>query len=183
MMKLPFPHISRLFSASVFFSLMRLTGKIILWSVLAGLIYVNGQTYITRKVPSYQEVLYHPFSSTLHMNIATDLWGRGSQDLAKREIELAQDLSSQSGTSVLGVSTSPESLLHTWESQPKENKKTYEYWKRIASQLPGYRDALIQAGAYAYIVGEKKEASSYLEMAHNLDPNSQSTNHLLEIIH
>jgi tetratricopeptide (TPR) repeat protein len=110
------------------------------------------------------------------------LWNQGLRESAKNEILLAQDLYDPRKPSVLGVATSPSVLLEKWESQPQELRGDYSFWKLVTDTKPDYRDGLIMAGLYAYQLDNIQEARAYLQKAHDLDPNYQPLNTLIEKI-
>ena len=98
--KLQFPHISRLFSA-------------ILWILLICLYYVNVSPLKTTAY--FLPILRHPFVAKIHIEVASLLWDEGFQKTAKQELILAQDLAKPGDSSVLGAAT----LQDQWEGQPK----------------------------------------------------------------
>jgi tetratricopeptide (TPR) repeat protein len=184
-MKIPtfqFPHISRFISASTLSSFLYWTERAVLWSLLIGLFSYNVMSTLAWKSPLtlyFLPALKEPFSSTTHMEIASKLWETGLHAQAKQEIALAQELMSSKDMSVLGMSTSPASLLQEWESQPHKREEEYRYWKTILEQKPDYRDAYIQAAVFAYELGNIEIASDLLHKAYTLDPTFHSTTLLL----
>ena len=114
--------------------------------------------------------------------MATHLWDLGIKTQAKEEIAIAQDLATVGNASVLGDSTSPESLLADWESMPGKYQKNYTYWKTLAEQIPGYRDAYLQAGIFAYGLGNYDEARAFVQKALELDPNLKVTSEFLALL-
>jgi hypothetical protein len=173
--KLTFPHIPRLFSAIT----------VAVWILLILLFVVNVQ--VASKKPSpltsfYNSSLTNPFSANSHIETALSLWNQGLRESAKNEILLAQDLYNPDNPSVLGAATSPSVLLEKWESQPQQLQGDYSFWKFVAGTKPDYRDGLIMAGLYAYQLDKVQEARGYLQQAHDLDPNYQPLNTLIEKI-
>ena len=157
----------------------------VLWLLLLAFIGVNtavvvrNQSMITSLLsPS----IASPFSIESHIQTALALWNNGYQGGAKQEIRIADDLFATVRGSTLGVSTAPSTLLHTWESQPKQIQDSYEYWKEVAIQKPQYRDGLIMAGLYAYQLGEINQSRQYLQSAYAIDPNYAPLNMILEKI-
>jgi hypothetical protein len=170
--KLNFPHISRVFSAS-------------LWILLFVFIVVNAflASKNQKAFPSiFSSSLTHPFSVESHITTALALWNQGLQDSAKQEIRIADDLFHAGGESVLGSTSPPSTLLSEWESKPQQLKSDYAFWEMVASEKPEYRDGLIMAGLYAYQLRNIGESRKYLEKAYTLDPNYEPLNALLEKI-
>lgn len=188
-MKMPsiqFPHIPRLFSASLFQSVLRWTERATLWGFMIGLVAVNisfSANTSPYKAAYFLPTLVEPFSPTAHIQVASNLWNLGFHKEAKQEILLAADLVKPNDPTVLGESTSPTSLLTIWESQPKQREASYIYWQQVVKEKPDYRDAFIQAGTLAYELGKTDEAVAFIQKAYNLDPNFQPTATLLTKIH
>jgi len=177
-MKLPhlvFPHISRVFSALTF----------VLWVLLLMAFIFNIQGVIQK--PSllsefFASSLSHPFSAKTHVSTAINLWNSGFHQTAKHEILLAQDLFRTQEQSVLGIATSPSVLLAQWELQPQKLKDDYKYWVSVVKEKPDYRDGYIMAGFCAYQLNKQEEALGFLLKAHEIDPNYQPLNTILEKI-
>jgi tetratricopeptide (TPR) repeat protein len=170
--RLKFPHISRVFSA-------------ILWTTLLAFIIVN--IYLASKNTSiiqlfFSSSLSQPFSVESHIKTAVALWNKGMQTTALQEIRIADDLYRANGASVLGSASTPSTILTDWESQPQKLKTDFTFWKSITEKQPDYRDGYIMAGLYAYQMQNMKEALSLLNKAHELDPNYAPLNTLLEKI-
>jgi tetratricopeptide (TPR) repeat protein len=173
--KLTFPHIPRLFSAIT----------VVVWILLILLFVINVRIASKRPSPLtsfYDSSLTNPFSPDSHITTALSLWNQGLRESAKNEILLAQDLYDPDTPSVLGVATSPSVLLEKWESQPQKLRGDYSFWKLVADTKPDYRDGLIMTGLYAYQLDKIQEAREYLNKAHDLDPNYQPLNTLIEKI-
>ena len=184
-LKLQFPQISRLFSATLFQSLLFWSGNAILWSLLVSLFCFNAlsRLQMQNSLSSYlSPVLSDPYSAQIHMKVASTLWKQGFHNQAKKELSLARDLEQKNEASVLGASTTPDELLNLWNSQPQKLNEDYTYWKSIAEKLPNYRDAYIQAGSLAILLGKTKEAKYLLEQSHELDSNDKTTNDLLSTL-
>lgn len=56
------------------------------------------------------------------------------------------------------------------------------YWKQIINQKPEYRDGLIQSATLAYKLNHIEEAQVYAHKAFLLDPNSSTTQSLLQLL-
>jgi tetratricopeptide (TPR) repeat protein len=179
MFNLKFPQISRLFSAGIFTAVLYWLEKTLLWSALGIFLYINIVTLSKANNPKdiFLPALTQPFSATNHTKIASELWRIGLHAQAKHELTLAQDL--PGNTAVLGAETSPSILLDRWESQPKTLEANYLFWKEVLEKKPNYRDAFIQAGVFAYEMGNIDTARNLLEQAQTLDPNFHFTTTIL----
>lgn len=145
----------------------------IMWTGIVTLLAVN--TYVRSTVQSQNNsvnrtILQSPLSPVVHKKAAVMYWEAGMNENAKQENILAQSLLSQTSTSVLGDQTSLETEVQQWESQPAKLAAGFEFWKRIASQKPDYRDAYLQAADAATKLGKIREAIRLLQKATELDP-------------
>jgi hypothetical protein len=170
--RLQFPHISRVFSA-------------LLWILL--ILFISFNIFaVTKNMSLVQMIissnLTHPFSVESHIKTAMTLWNQGLQSKAIEEIRIADDLYQGNDSSVLGITSSPSSILSDWESQPQKLQNDYLFWKSVIEKRPDYRDGYIMAGIYAYQMQNKKESVSLFQKAHDLDPNYAPLNTLLEKI-
>lgn len=167
--RLKFPHIPRIISARI--------ASLSLWGLLISLISLN--VLMHQKTPAaywnnLRRVFASPMSWANHRALADDLWTHGSREAAKHELALAQELYPPDATNVLGATT--------WEQEPAHTRELIAYWKRIATQYPGYRDAYIQLAALYYSQGNLKSTKSYLDLAQTLDPNGGVVNSLGEFV-
>jgi len=162
-MKQLFPHISRIFSAS-------------LWLVLLALISFNVSLLITKPL-AYSDklidVFNHPLSWNTHATLAEALWQNGSKNQAIEEQRLAIELSPKEefpgNTQVLGA----------WQNEPNRQKQQEDYWQTILASHPDYRDAYVQLAALSYREGNLLQAHAYLLKAQILDPNNTTVNRLV----
>ena len=179
------PHIPRLFTATIFPG----TANFALWALLTSLVSLNILTAVSK--PSiHQEVFLNifarPFSSLTHERMAITLWDGGSRKQAIEELRLATDLTHdpqiESSSQVLGASTTPADLLHTWEQVPMREAAEFAYWQTVAASHPDYRDAFVQMATISYAQGNLIGAKTYLTEASMLEPNSTAIHELLEFV-
>ncbi len=185
-MKLQFPQNSRFFSAKT----MLVVEKVGLWSVLAIFVTINVLGPNSR--PSLSKntlaVLLSPRSSETHIQLAIDLWNNKNLDAARRELFLAnermrvQTNNIEASPQVLGITTSPLSLLAQWQEEPVRLENDYQFWKRIAAEKQDYRDAHLMAGLLAWQLGYIKEASIYAATLKNIDGVSEKTQTMIEVL-
>jgi len=155
-----FPHIPRLFSATLLF--------LVLWAGFGLLLAVNGLSLEAGSPATlYLPVLRRPLSADVHTKTAQALWNTGHRQQAKYEAGLAQDLS---GGAVLG-DVAPSDLLTQWESEPVKLNDQFLHWKKITEEKPDYRDAFVMAAVFAYQLGNKPEAVALINRAFALDPS------------
>lgn len=150
--RLKFPHIPRIISAGI------------VWSLLLTLVAANVRT--KSQVPV--AVLTHPFSARAHETFAQILRNNGLGALAARELAVAADLSP-----VLGAETT---------TREEKNAAAIRYWENIAATYPDYRDAYIQLAAISYTQGNLVQTKAYLTQAAALDPNGKTVSGLLEFM-
>lgn len=160
---LRFPHIPRLFSATVSF--------VSLWAGLGLALTINiAQLQQSPTDTTYRFLLQTPLVASSHTQAALTLWNQGRHEEAKHEAGIAQDLAAMGG--VLGTSISAEDLLNTWEAEPERLHTAYSYWKKVTEQKPDYRDAFIIAAIHAYQLGYSQEAHTLIGQAAQIDPSS-----------
>ena len=150
-LRLQFPHISRIFSAS-------------LWLALVALIGVNHSFQPLTYSNKISQIFSHPFSAATHEQFAQTLLNAGSLTRANDEIALVAELSP-----VLGAATTIKNQQATRDMQ---------YWKQIVSNRPDYRDAYIQLASITYHSGNLTQAHDYLQKAQTLDPNNATVHRL-----
>jgi tetratricopeptide (TPR) repeat protein len=155
-MKRLLPHISRIFSAS-------------LWSLLFALIGYNIFLVAITKPLGYSDnisqIFIHPFSAPMHENLAQTLWDAGNRTLATQEFVLVSELSP-----VLGASTT---------AKIQQETTNMIYWQHIVSAHPDYRDAYLQLAQLSYQNGNLIQTQAYLLKAQALDPNNTTVNRLI----
>jgi hypothetical protein len=167
--KVHFPHITRVFSA-------------FLWFLLVAFFITNLSARLYSPSPLSQALLpslINPFSISQHVTTAKKLWDSGYKKTATRELVLATDLV-KSGGSVLGATSDPKTLLSQWQSEPSKLRDAYEYWTSVTRQQPDYRDGFLMAGGYAYQLGNMTSAKQLFEKAYTLDPNYKPTLEMLK---
>jgi hypothetical protein len=146
-----FPHIPRLFSATLLF--------LGLWGGFGLLLAINGfYVFPSHGAPWYLPILEKPLSSEAHTRIAQSLWSKGMDKEAKREVSLASDIS---GSAVLGDSSESEKL-----------EEEFAHWQHVTQTRPDYRDGFIMASSLAYQLGNYSEAKILISKALILDPTS-----------
>ena len=154
-MKRLLPHISRIFSAS-------------LWLLLFALISLNIILVISKPL-AYSDkifqILDHPFSAPAHEDLAQTLLNSGARTLAGREFALISELSP-----VLGAQTT---------AREQQNATEITYWENIIVAHPDYRDAYLQLAELNYQNGNLTQTQEYLLKAQTLDPNNATVNHLI----
>lgn len=158
-MRLQFPHIPRIFSA------------IILWTLLAGAVSFNVYSLLHRPLAYTNElaaVFSRPFSGPAHQELAQALWNSGRREAAKREFAVAAEFNS-----VLGVDTT---------AQAERETAKVNYWQEIAATHPDYRDAYIQLAHISYAQGNLTQTKAYLSQAAAIDPNGKAVGDLLKFI-
>ncbi len=105
------------------------------------------------------------------MSIAQYFKNTANEQHKIKEIQLTKDLLQQTNSpSVLGVTHSIEATLQTWESEPEQLQKKLTYWQQILKIHPDFRDAYVQAGYIASILGDTKTATIYWKKATDIDP-------------
>lgn len=152
-----FPHISRIFSAT-------------LWILLFALIGFNVSVWITKPLAYSDKVFQiftHPFSALAHEDLAQTLWNSGARRRASHEFTLIAELSP-----VLGASTT---------AKAQREAAHMKYWQDTAANLPDYRDAYVQLAALSYTQGNLTQAHAYLLKAQIVDPNNTTVNHLVNV--
>jgi len=153
--RLHFPHISRLFSA------------FLLWTLLVSIISLNTFLWI-KKPLAYSDgvfqVFTHPFSATTHNTLAQSLWNSGARTRAGHELDIVAELSP-----VLGASTT---------AKAEKERADLTYWLAVVASHPDYRDAYVQLAALLYREGNLTQAHAYLVDALALDPNNTTVNRL-----
>jgi tetratricopeptide (TPR) repeat protein len=162
---LQFPHIPRLFSATVCF--------VTLWAGLGLAFAIN--TLLRQQSPpdtTYRFLLETPRIASSHTQAALTLWNQGRHEEAKHEAAIAQDLAVMGG--VLGISISAEELLNTWEAEPARLQEEYVFWKQVSEQKQDYRDAFLMAATRAYQLGYIQQARTLIEQAVQIDPGSSA---------
>ncbi len=151
-----FPHISRIFSASLWLLLFTLVSfNIFIWSTKP-LAYSN----------KVFQIFTHPGSALAHEDLAQTLWNSGARTRASHEFTLIAELSP-----VLGAQTS---------AQAQREAAQMKYWQDTAANYPNYRDAYVQLAALAYREGNLTQAHAYLLKAQILDPNNDTVNRLAD---
>ena len=125
-------------------------------------------------------VFQAPFTATNHEVLAYNLWKEGRISQAQSELKLSQEFPKANQTSVLGVSTEDE--LTAWDQEPKQARKTYDYWKNIIAVKPGFRDAYLGLSVAAYALGKVTESKSAVHSALVLDPASITASQLDEFL-
>ena len=176
-MKLHFPHISRLFSAKLLFSI----GNSGLWLILLSLISFNAFLRFTKPL-AYSDnliaVFHHPLSWDSHVALARALWTHDQKDQGIQELQLAEEFFPPEDTSnnkqVLGAQTPPIDLLSSWQNEPMRDQKQETYWQTILKNHPDYRDAYIQLAALTYREGNLIQTHANLVKAQILDPNNST---------
>ncbi len=171
-----FPHFSRIFSAT-------------LWLSLIALLSINiatrfGQTSYWKE---HVDLLANPNSLDNHLALAQTYWQSGDWPKAQTELMIAQTLYQGANletqtTKILGTSTSPLDLLHQWEMEPARLAKELQFWQTIIKEKPDYRDAYLQASALSYQLNRPEDAKKYLDQAAALDPNFPIASHLTQLL-
>jgi len=155
-MSLKFPHISRIFSAS-------------LWVLLFALVSFNISIWVTKPLAYSDKVFQiftHPFSALAHEDLAQTLWNSGARTRASLELAIVAELSP-----VLGEETT---------TRAQREAAQMKYWQDTAANYPDYRDAYIQLAALSYTQGNLTQAHAYLLKAQILDPNNAIVNRLTD---
>jgi hypothetical protein len=155
-MSLKFPHIPRIFSAS-------------LWILLFALVSFNISVWITRPLTHSDKVFQiftHPFDALAHEDLAQTLWNSGARTRASLELAIVAELSP-----VLGAQTS---------ARARREAAQMKYWLDTAANRPDYRDAYIQLASLSYREGNLTRVHEYLLKAQILDPNNATVNRLTD---
>lgn len=166
-MRLKFPHIPRIISATILPAL----GSLILWAATASLIGYNLLLIRARPVSLIQNIVMifrQPGSASPHEQLAKLLWNTGARSIARQELRLAADLS----PNVLGASVDTS----------VQEAKSLRFWQDTVANHPDYRDGYIQLAALSYTQGNMKQAITYLQEAQALDPNNEMLGRLLKFI-
>ena len=160
------PHNNRIFSVREF-----LLNKTFIWSFLLLLISVNVFAKITSETNvTINQILLHPQSPNPHIILADILWKNKQFGFAKREIEVAIDLSKTTPhASVLGETT--DHVLDRWGAEQQLLLKAYDYWLGVVHEKPDYRDAYIALGTIAYDLDKTEDARLFFQQAREIDPN------------
>jgi len=156
-MSLKFPHIPRIFSAS-------------LWILLFALVSFNISIWVTKPLAYSDKVFQiftHPFSALAHQDLAQTLRNSGARTRAGHELAIVAELSP-----VLGASTT---------AKAQREAAQMKYWQDTADNHPDYRDAYIQLAALSYTQGNLAQAHAYLLKAQILDPNNTTVNRLVNV--
>lgn len=174
LMRLKLPHIPRLFTATIFPTLV----SALLWTALGGLMLLNAYLRITKPLAYQNElftVLSRPLARTSHITLATKLWSYGSRQTAKNELLLAASLAAEDGSQennqVLGATTDPVDILKTWENEPARIASHIQFWKSVSLNHPDYPDAFMQLSALYYEQGNLIQAKTNIEKALEINPN------------
>ena len=167
-----FPHISRLFSATILGSAARM----VLLGSIGALFSLNLLAWKQTQPPAAVfGALISPWSSTNHETLAYWYWQQGLIDQATDELIVAEQLAGISGrsSSVLGA-TSFETLRKQWTSEKQNLESALSYWTGLAEKYPNYRDAWITLSSLSYQLGKLNESKEYLARAESLDPYAES---------
>lgn len=181
------PHFPRLFPAWVI--QVAIIGA--LWAGLGFLYFINvPQMNVSKNdiAKAKEQAMTDPLNPEPHLYLARILWENNRNDLALRELSIAESLNekrkgNKEGTEntdmkVLGVTLSPLELISAWEGRVDKTLSRYHYWLNIAQSHPTYRDAYLLAGVAAYQAGRLDDAKRMLEKANRLDPNNETVNAL-----
>ncbi len=171
-----FPHFSRIFSAT-------------LWLSLIALLSINittrfGQTSYWKE---HVDLLINPNSLDNHLALAQTYWQHGDWPKTQTELLIAQTLYQSSPpeaqqSKVLGANSSPLDLLHQWAEEPARLTKELQFWQTVMKEKPDYRDAYLQASALSYQLNRLEDARQYLDQATALDPNFPIASHLTQLL-
>jgi tetratricopeptide (TPR) repeat protein len=157
-----FPHISRIFSSKVIFSLACV--------VFLGVNIVFSY-YLPQSYDAYRKaILDRPFSIDSYVRFGQALYAQGNNVAAAKQITVA--------TNVLGAQTEFQNVLSQWEHASSAKSRAYDYWKHIIATYPQYRDGYVQLAQVSYDLARLDEAKTYLYQAQTLDPNNTLVIHM-----
>lgn len=95
----------------------------------------------------------------------------GDYTTAREELNLAEISENNSG--VLGLTSEYTEVKDTLEDKTASEK--HEFWQKVATDHPEYRDAYVQLLYFEYNTGNIEEAKQYLQKIATLDPNFADT--------
>ena len=151
-LRLKLPHISRIFSASLWLLLCTLMGyNIFVLSHIKPLAYSD----------KVFQIFIHPFSALPHENLAQTLEGSS----ADQERAIVAELSP-----VLGAETT---------EREQQETRNMQYWEQIANSHPDYRDSYLQLAQLNYQNGNLLQTQADLLKAQALDPNNTTVHRLV----
>ncbi|MBI4999241.1 hypothetical protein HZB97_00535 [Candidatus Gottesmanbacteria bacterium] len=189
--KLKFPHISRIFNATL------LKGaKLYTIAFAAALLFV----YIFQDLPVLKPffptgfldfermklaVMLAPNNISSHLLLSQEYLKRGDMEAVERELLLAQNLvepSSPNSPTVLGASLSPLKILEKIKNEPQKIRQEVSFWEKVAMEKQDYRDAYIRLAILNYQIYETERAKEYLKKALELDPNFEPAREIKKML-
>ncbi|MBI5464998.1 hypothetical protein HY946_00100 [Candidatus Gottesmanbacteria bacterium] len=189
--KLKFPHISRIFNATL------LKGaKLYTIAFAAALLFV----YIFQDLPVLKPffptgfldfermklaVMLAPNNISSHLLLSQEYLKRGDMEAVERELLLAQNLvepSSPNSPTVLGASLSPLKILEKIKNEPQKIRQEISFWEKVAMEKQDYRDAYIRLAILNYQIYETERAKEYLKKALELDPNFEPAREIKKML-
>lgn len=132
-----------------------------------------------------------PNSVAKHMELASFFWKENQQSQATRLVDAAEQLFVTGNVStkqtpqnprVLGITTSPQQTLASWQDEKASIVRRYDYWKAIAAAKPDYRDAYIALTVLSLELDKTDEAHAWLAKAQTIDPNSLTVQKLRDYL-
>lgn len=161
-----FPHINRIFPASTFSPLIRLT-------LLASVVVLLILNAIDQIGPTEQLI----FTMNTNLFPSVSILHAGAPALTSTQRILYAQSHEGNEERVLGVS----SQTLTPKDSPYELNLKLSRWSDISSSYPEYADALFLKSMYAYRLREDKKAIESFEKAEALNPNYPHTQELQKL--
>jgi len=111
--------------------------------------------------PQYEEVSAGPFFYQSHLIQAQKYFASANIPAAQAEIHIAQELA-QTATNILGTNDQITKLEQKLKQAILNPNQELEFWQKITSQYPAYKDGLLNLAILSYNRQDFKTAQKYL---------------------
>lgn len=140
---------------------LRLTWILITLIMFTGLIGLLTSELKDPTGSQYEEVLAGPFFYQNHLILAQKYLAVANIPAAQAEIHIAQELA-QTRTNILGTNDQITKLEQALKQAIQNPNQELEFWQKITSQYPAYKDGLLNLAILSYNRQDFKTAQKYL---------------------
>jgi len=130
-----------------------------------------------------ERALKDPRDLETHLILTEEFLKNNQIEEAEKELTIAQSLTINHKSSVLGATSKLEELyLKYQEENPQELQKLISNWEKITSETPTYRDGYLYLSLYYFKLGNQEKARENLTKALEFDPNYEPVEELKKLI-
>lgn len=135
--------------------------------IIVAAILISSELPKNRSQTAKERLVKNPRDFEARLILAEEYLKNNRIEEAEKELRLAQSLQPH------------EIQLHLlWQKKmslnPEDIGQLIEFWEKIVSERPFYRDGFLQLASLSFKIGQKDAAQNYLQRALEIDPNFEA---------